>query len=74
LDKAAGQRARRVFGTHKLGVVSYGIFLWYFDWIEQLGDFGVTARRDRGFVVPVLLAVPLMLSCATARRLHVLAA
>jgi peptidoglycan/LPS O-acetylase OafA/YrhL len=49
-----------------IGLVSYGVFLWHFDWLEQLGDFGVPSHGVGGFIVLLALAVPLTLLTATA--------
>lgn len=54
-----------------VGLVSYGVFLWHFDWLEQLGDFGVSTHGYGGFVALLALALPLTLVCAAASWLVV---
>lgn len=49
-----------------IGLVSYGVFLWHFDWLEQLSDFGVPARGVGGFLALLGFALPLTLLTATA--------
>lgn len=48
-----------------VGVVSYGVFLWHFDWIKQLVDFGLL-RHVHELRFPILLALTAGLTMATA--------
>ena len=48
-----------------VGVVSYGVFLWHFDWIKQLVDFGLL-RNVHELRFLVLLALTVALTMATA--------
>jgi peptidoglycan/LPS O-acetylase OafA/YrhL len=53
----------RVFTA--VGVVSYGVFLWHFDWVNQLDDWGLV-KVTHGLRFPLVLAVAAVLTLATA--------
>ena len=49
-----------------VGVVSYGVFLWHFDWIKQLVDFGLLRNvHELRFLVLLVLTSVLTLATAT---------
>jgi peptidoglycan/LPS O-acetylase OafA/YrhL len=48
-----------------LGIISYGIFLWHFDWLVLLKKWGVIASLGQfRFVALLLITVTLSVSCA----------
>jgi peptidoglycan/LPS O-acetylase OafA/YrhL len=57
-DRGVGRRVLRSRVATSIGVVSYGIFLWHFDWMNQLSDW----KLDRGVHAlrfPILFALTL---------------
>jgi peptidoglycan/LPS O-acetylase OafA/YrhL len=64
-DQGAVRRLLRSRVFVAVGVVSYGVFLWHFDWIKQLVDFGVL-RNVHELRFLVLLALTAVLTLATA--------
>ena len=64
-DRRGVRRLLRSRPAVGLGIVSYGVFLWHFDWIEQLVDFGLL-RHVHELHFLVLLAVTAVVSVATA--------
>jgi peptidoglycan/LPS O-acetylase OafA/YrhL len=64
-DRGLGRRVLRSRVATGLGIVSYGIFLWHFDWMDQLSDW----KLDRGVHAlrfPILLALTLAVTLVTA--------
>lgn len=64
-DRGAVRKLLRSRAFVAVGVVSYGVFLWHFDWIKQLVDFGVL-RHVHELRFLVLLALTAALTMATA--------
>jgi peptidoglycan/LPS O-acetylase OafA/YrhL len=64
-DRKGVRRLLRSRPAVAVGIVSYGVFLWHFDWIKQLVDFGLLRHvHELRFVV--LLVVTAVVSLATA--------
>ena len=64
-DRGAVRRLLRSRPVVAVGVVSYGVFLWHFDWVKQLVDFGVL-RNVHELRFLTLLALTALLTMATA--------
>lgn len=64
-DAGVVRRGLRSRVATSIGIVSYGVFLWHYDWINQLVDFGLL-RHVHSFKFPVLFAVVVVLTLATA--------
>jgi peptidoglycan/LPS O-acetylase OafA/YrhL len=55
-----------------LGLISYGIFLWHYDWLIKLRDWGTIAALGQfRFVALLVITVSLAVTCATASWLLV---
>jgi peptidoglycan/LPS O-acetylase OafA/YrhL len=66
-DAGIGRRMLRSRVATAVGVVSYGVFLWHFDWITQLDDWGFSRLPHASrFVVVLVVATALTLVTATA--------
>ena len=64
-DRGAVRRLLRSRPAVAVGIVSYGVFLWHFDWIKQLVDFGLL-RNVSELRFLVLLVLTALLTTATA--------
>ena len=64
-DRNAVRRLLRSRPFVAVGVVSYGVFLWHFDWIKQLVDDGLL-RHVHEWRFWVLLLLTAVLTMATA--------
>jgi peptidoglycan/LPS O-acetylase OafA/YrhL len=61
-------RVRRLLRSRvasAVGIVSYGVFLWHFDWITKLDDWGLV-KVTHGLRFALVLAVAAVLTLATA--------
>jgi peptidoglycan/LPS O-acetylase OafA/YrhL len=64
-DRGGVRRALRSRPAVAVGTISYGVFLWHFDWIKQLVDFGLLRHvTELRFVV--LLVITAVLTLITA--------
>ena len=54
-DAGVGRRLLRSRLVTAVGVVSYGVFLWHFDWITQLDDWGFSRLPHASRFVAVLV-------------------
>jgi peptidoglycan/LPS O-acetylase OafA/YrhL len=64
-DRGLGRRVLRSRVAVWLGIVSYGIFLWHFDWMNQLSDW----RLDHGVHAlrfPVMLVLTIAVTLVVA--------
>jgi peptidoglycan/LPS O-acetylase OafA/YrhL len=64
-DAGVVRRVLRSRVATSVGIVSYGVFLWHYDWMNQLVDFGLL-RHVHSFKFPVLFTVVVVLTLATA--------
>ncbi len=64
-DRGAMRRALRSRPAVAVGMVSYGVFLWHFDWMNQLIDDGLF-RHVHEFRFLVLVALGSVLTLITA--------
>ena len=65
-DRSRIRRALRSRPAHAFGVISYGVFLWHFDWLVQLRDWGtISAISHFRFLTILLLALLFGLASAT---------
>src|SRR5204862_225100 len=74
-ERGVARRLLRSRVLTSIGIVSYGVFLWHYDWIKQLVDFGLL-RHVHALRFPVLLAAAawLFLASTVASRLRAPAA
>jgi peptidoglycan/LPS O-acetylase OafA/YrhL len=64
-DRGLGRRILRSRIATGLGIVSYGIFLWHFDWMNQLSRWKVD-RGTQALRFPIVLALTLGLTLVVA--------
>jgi peptidoglycan/LPS O-acetylase OafA/YrhL len=64
-DRRGVRRLLRSRPVVAVGVVSYGVFLWHFDWVKQLVDVGLL-RHVHELRFLILLALTAVLTMATA--------
>jgi peptidoglycan/LPS O-acetylase OafA/YrhL len=65
-ERGVVRRALRSRPAVAVGIVSYGVFLWHFDWMRQLVDFGVLRHvHELRFLVLLVLTSVLTLVTAT---------
>jgi peptidoglycan/LPS O-acetylase OafA/YrhL len=65
-DRGGLRRLLRSRPVVAVGVVSYGVFLWHFDWVKQLVDFGLLRHiHELRFLVLLVLTAVLTLATAT---------
>ncbi|MDQ1466242.1 MAG: hypothetical protein QOH10_657 [Actinomycetota bacterium] len=64
-ERGVARRLLRSRLLTSIGIVSYGVFLWHYDWIKQLVDFGLL-RHVHALRFPVLLAAAAVLTLVTA--------
>jgi peptidoglycan/LPS O-acetylase OafA/YrhL len=65
-DRSGVRRLLRSRVATAIGVVSYGVFLWHYDWIRQLVDFGLLRNvHTLRFLALLVPAVVLTLATAT---------
>jgi peptidoglycan/LPS O-acetylase OafA/YrhL len=64
-DRGGVRRLLRSRPLVAVGVVSYGVFLWHFDWVKQLVDFGLL-RHVHELRFLALLLFTAVLTMATA--------
>jgi peptidoglycan/LPS O-acetylase OafA/YrhL len=64
-DRGGVRRLLRSRPVVAVGVVSYGVFLWHFDWVKQLVDFGLL-RHVHELRFLTLLALTAVLTLASA--------